>query len=218
MAEVPVIDEWNGGFGWMAVPDEDEQRASHALVAGNSVWLIDPVDFDGLDDMIAKRGELVGVMVLLDRHQRDSATIATRHGVPVYLPEPLDPLIDQVAADTEPVTGDLADSGYEILPLIDRQFWREAALFDGSTLVVPEALGTTEFFTVGAERLGVHPVLRLTPPRRQLEALRPDRVLVGHGEGVMEDGGTALREALSRSRRTAPRMAAKALRLIVTGG
>lgn len=218
MADVSVIDQWAGGFGWMAFPDEPERRTSHALVVDSSVWLVDPVDFEGLDDMIAERGTLAGVVILHDRHRRDSAAIATRHGVPVYLPDPLFALHDDVAAETEPVNGELGTTGYDVLPLIDRRFWREAALFDGATLVVPETLGTSEFFTVGAERLGVHPVLRLIPPRRQLGSLTPDRVLVGHGEGVMEGAATVLREALDRSRRSAPRSAAKALRMVLAGG
>ena len=95
---------------------------------------------------------------------------------------------------------------------------REAALFDGRTLVVPEAVGTSDFFMVGSERLGVHPVLRLTPPRRQLGNLDPERVLVGHGEGVMADGSGALASALARSRRNAPRLFLKDRKLVLSGG
>lgn len=218
MHEAAVFDRWEGGFGWMAFPDEPEQRTSHAIAADGEVWVVDPVDFDGLDDRLDELGPVAGVVLLLDRHKRDSVAVANRHDVPIYLPGPLGAIADELDAPTEPVSGDLAGTGYEILPVVDRGFWREAALYDGGTLLVPEALGTSEFFTVGAEPLGVHVALRLLPPKRQLGGLTPRRVLVGHGEGVMTDGTAALRSALKRSRRTAPRLFAKDLKLILTAG
>lgn len=215
MGDAAVFDRWDGGLGWMAFPDEPEQRTSHALVADGEVWVIDPVDFDGVDDVIGDLGTVAGVVVLLDRHKRDSVAVATRHGVPIYLPGPLGAIAGDLDAPTEPITGGLAGTGYDVIPVVDRGFWREAALYDGSTLVVPEALGTSEFVTVGSERLGVHAGLRLFPPRRQLGGLTPRRVLVGHGEGIMTDGTAALRGALERSRRTAPRLFLKDLRMII---
>ena len=50
-------------------------------------------------------------------------------------------------------------------------------------LVAADALGTNPFFTIGDDRVGVHPFLKLTPPRR-LRAYEPQHLLVGHGEGV----------------------------------
>jgi hypothetical protein len=52
-------------------------------------------------------------------------------------------------------------------------------------------------------RFGVSPLLRLTPPR-QLLAVEPDHVLVGHGEGIHEDAAAALREAITLARRRTP--------------
>lgn len=218
MAEPAVFDRWDGGFGWQADPDEPQQRTSHALVADGSVWLVDPVDFDGLDELVADHGEVAGVVLLLDRHRRDSVDIADRHDVPIYLPGPLASLANDIESETVAVDGELGATGYRSRPILDRGFWREAALIDGNTLVVPEAVGTGDFFTIGSERLGVHPVLRLTPPRRQLGNLDPDRLLVGHGEGVMANGSSALESALARSRWTAPRLFLKDLKLVLTGG
>lgn len=217
MGDPAVFDRWDGGLGWMADRDEAMQRSSHALVDDGEVWLVDPVEFDGLDELIADLGSVVGVVLLLDRHQRDSVALATRYDVPVYLPGPLGAIADDLDARTQVVSDTLAETGYRIIPIVDRGFWREAALFDGETLVVPEAVGTSDFFTVGAERLGVHVVLRLLPPRRQLGGLTPDRVLVGHGEGVMTDASAALQAALARSRRTAPWLYVKTLRMLLTG-
>ena len=63
--------------------------------------------------------------------------------------------------------------------------WREVALWwpERRTLVVADALGTIAYFTAGREPLGVHPLLRLFPPR-QLARFDPEHVLVGHGDGV----------------------------------
>lgn len=88
------IDKWSGGFGWLAYPDETMQRASHALSidqpgdpdAPDDVWVIDPLGAPGIDNRLRDRGDVVGVVVLLDRHGRDAATFARRHDVPIYLP------------------------------------------------------------------------------------------------------------------------------------
>jgi hypothetical protein len=78
--------------------------------------------------------------------------------------------------------------------------------------VVPEAVGTAEYFLASGERLGVHPMLRGLPPRSALGGLRPERVLTGHGGGVSTDGADALADALSGSRRRMPGLYAKTVR------
>ena len=60
-----------------------------------------------------------------------------------------------------------------------------------------------QYYRAPGERLGVSPLLRLTPPRRLL-AVEPDHVLVGHGEGIHEDAAAALREAVTLARRRTP--------------
>jgi hypothetical protein len=82
--------------------------------------------------------------------------------------------------------------------------------------VVPEAVGTAPYYLSGDERLGVHPMVRLTPPRRALEGLRPERVLSGHGAPVLSDAATALREALANARRGIPGAYAGALRRLLS--
>jgi hypothetical protein len=73
-------------------------------------------------------------------------------------------------------------------------------------LVCGDALGTVpHYFALDGERLGVHPLLRLTPPR-QLARREPEHVLCGHGAGVHEHAAQAVREALEHSRRRAPRV------------
>jgi hypothetical protein len=216
-ADYRVVDRWDGGVGWIAYPDERMQRASHALATDAGVWVCDPVDVPDLDDLLAEFGEVRGVVVQLDRHLRDAATVANRHDVAVYVPEWFDGVEADLDAPTERLGGRLPDTGYEVRQVVDNRAWQEAALWDGETLVVPEAVGTVEYFTTGQRRLGIHPALRLKPPRRALGSFSPGRVLCGHGAGIEEGAATALEEALSWGRRTAPRLYAEALAGLLFG-
>ncbi|MFB6270323.1 MAG: hypothetical protein ABEH83_10285 [Halobacterium sp.] len=196
------IDRFDGGVGWIAHPEEGMRRASHALATENGVYAVDPVDADGVDDLFAEFGGLAGTVVLMDRHARDAAAIADRHDVPVYVPSFVDPEIETA---TQPVSGALPGSDYGVVRTVDWPGWDEAALWDGETLVVGDALGTTDYFKTADERLGVHPLLRISPPRR-LGGFQPERILVGHGEGVLSEATTALDDALDGARRRAPKV------------
>jgi hypothetical protein len=84
-----------------------------------------------------------------------------------------------------------------------RKHWHETALWwpHTRTLVVAEALGTNAFTAGGKDAIGVHLLLRLTPPRT-LGRFEPVRLLVGHGECVYgSDTPAEIRRALARSRR-----------------
>jgi hypothetical protein len=212
------IDRWAGGFGWLPHPEEAMQRASHALAverpddpdAPDDVWVVDPLRAPGIEDAIRDLGNVVGVVVLLDRHGRDAATFARRFDVPLYLPAWID--ID-VPRDVEVVRFEdhLPGSEYELIETVDLPGWHEAALYDDETLVVADVLGTADYFVTGAERLGVHPMLRLVPPRA-LRGLSPTRVVTGHGRGVRTDATRALRDALEGARRRMPRLYFETLR------
>lgn len=207
------IDRFEGGFGWIAFPDEEMRRASHALVSDGEVWLIDPVDTPDIDGWIAEEGDLTGVVVLLDRHTRDAAAIATRHGASVHLPEALADVRREIDAPVETFSGTLPGTDYRSFTVLDTPVWTEVGLYndEDGTLVVAESVGTAEFFRAPGERLGVHPARRLFPPTA-LRGFVPERILVGHGEGITEDAPGVLREALSKSRRNTPRLYAKSLR------
>lgn len=220
-AEMRVIDRWDGGAGWIAYPDEGMQRASHTLAADGEVWVVDPVDAPGVDDLLAEYGDVAGVVVGLDRHTRDAATVARRHDAPVYVSDWMTGVADDVDAPVERFGRTLPGTDYRAITVHDRTVppWQEVALYrerDG-TLLVPESVGTAPFFLAADERLGVHPALRFFPPKRALSGLRPDRVLVGHGEGVFDRADRALSDALSGSRRRSPKLYAETLRRIVTG-
>ncbi|WP_348611383.1 hypothetical protein [Halobaculum rarum] len=220
-----VVDRWDGGLSWMAHPDEEFERTGHALVVepggvdgedgtrggtaahgegGDVVWLVDPVDADGLDAAVGELGPVAGVVVLTDNHRRHAARIAERHGVRVFVHDHLGDLA--VDAPTTRFAGEPADTGLRTVPVVSR-FWREIALYDPrrGTLVVGDALTTMGSHTNPGERLAVMPHLRPTPPRDALGGLAVRRVLVGHGPGVFRDAATALEEALDGARRGAPR-------------
>jgi hypothetical protein len=211
------IDEWTGGTGWLAYPEEGMQRASHALDGEEGLWLVDPVDFPALDEFLAERGEVRGIVLLLNRHKRDAAAIARRHDVAVHVPHFMDGVLSSLDAEVKPVRHELPDSEYGVHEVIDNPFWKEALLYgeETDTLVVGESVGTNEFNRTREERLGVHPMLRLTPPRI-LRRLEPERILVGHGEGVFENAAAALTDALDNSRRRAPRVFANSVRALLS--
>jgi hypothetical protein len=187
-------DEYTAGFGWIV--DEFMERCSHALVDDGRVWVIDPVEGDGVEERIRAAGTPAGVIQLLDRHNRDCAALAARLGVRHHMVP----------------HGSLGP--FAFIAVKDSSSWNEVALWwpERRVLVCADALGTAPYYRSGAERLAVHPLLRLRPPRRQLETFQPDVILCGHGQGVLEDADTALREALSTSLRRVPGQVASALR------
>lgn len=217
-ANLRAIDRDDGGVGWIAHPDEAMQRASHALVGDDGgVWVFDPVDAGGVDDLLGEYGDVAGVVVGLDRHRRDAATLATRHGVAVHAPQWMDNVsASEFDAPLERFEGEVGNSGIRALQVRDSLVppWQEAAFHhpDSGTAYVPESVGAAEYFLTDGERLGVHPMLRLFPPRTPLSRLSPDAVRVGHGAGVEDDAAAALSDALANSRGRAPALYAKTAR------
>ena len=190
------LDEWEGGFGWHTA--ERIPRTAHALLAGGRAWVIDPVDVGGLDERVRALGEPAGVLQLLDRHNRDCAAVAARLAVPHLR-----------------AWEGLGEAPFEAVPVRDGRFWREAALWEpqARTLVCADALGTLDYFRAPGERLGWHPLVRPFPPRT-FAPLAPERVLVGHGDGVFEGATAALQEAVAHGRRRLPAAWLAALRTI----
>jgi hypothetical protein len=197
---IRFCDQLEFGFGWIV--DEFLQRCSHALVADGRVWLIDPVEGDGVDERVRAAGEPAGVIQLLDRHNRDCAAFAARFGVPHH------------TVPREP----LAQAPFEFLLVRKSRWWKEVALWwpERRVLVCADALGTVPALRVGCEPLALHPLLRLVPPRRPLGGIDPRHVLCGHGEGVHGDeAAPAVREALATARRRLPRAWLQGFRSVV---
>jgi hypothetical protein len=194
---VRFVDEVGFAFGWIAPRPGFMQRASHAVASHGRVWVIDPVADESALARARELGDPAGVVQLLDRHGRDCRAVAGQLGVPHYeVPE-------------RPPAG----ARFEVLPLRRLRWWHEVALWypEQRTLVCADAVGTAQYYRAPGERLGVSPLLRMSPPRRLL-AVEPDRVLVGHGEGIHEDATAALREAVTLARRRTPSWAWAGLR------
>lgn len=187
--EVRFLDELEQGFGW--APDEPLHRTSHAVLAGGGVWVTDPVDGHGIDERIRALGEPRGVVQLLDRHRRDCAAVADRLGVRLHVTP----------------FGGVPGAPFEARRIVNIRRWREVALWfpQERILVTADALGSLAYFRARGERFGVHPLLRLFPPRGALGGLAPRHLLFGHGPGYHgEDAEAALREALRTARRRLP--------------
>jgi hypothetical protein len=181
-----------GADGFSGIVDEPATRTSLALVDEDRVWLVDPVRHGEALERASTLGHPAAVVQLLDRHNRDCASVAAELGVPHL-----------VVPDAIP------DSPFETVALTRNRVWRETALWwpRTRTLVVAEALGTNATFAGGGEVVGVHLLLRLTPPRGALGRFAPEHLLVGHGRGIHGPAATnALRSALARSRRGLPRL------------
>jgi hypothetical protein len=185
---VRVVDEVAHATGW--IEEARTRRTSHALEVDGRVWLFDVVDWPGLDERVRELGEPAGVVQLLDRHNRDCAAVARRLNVPHHV-----------------VPRTLPETPFELRPVVRLRFWREVALWwpEQRLLLVADVLGTIPgYFCAGHEPAGVHPLLRLWPPR-SLRGLAPDHLLVGHGEGVHRRPA-ALESALRTGRRRLPRL------------
>ncbi|MGH3034208.1 MAG: hypothetical protein ACRDON_06570, partial [Gaiellaceae bacterium] len=61
-AHIRLCDEWESGFGWIAPKPALLERASHALAADGRVWLVDPVDGEGVEERVRGLGEPAGVI------------------------------------------------------------------------------------------------------------------------------------------------------------
>lgn len=183
------VDELPFAVGWL--DDEDSlRRTSHALVDRAGVWLVDPVDAPDAEQLWQELGKPRGVLQLLGHHDRDSAALAARLGVPHHrVPR-----------------GGVAGAPFQFRPVRVFPGWREAALWwpERRTLVLGDALGTVGYNLAPGERLGVHPIVRFRPPRT-LADLPAQHVLCGHGEGIHgEDAAGQLERAIRTARRRLP--------------
>jgi len=186
---VTVCNESEAGFGWISPDPGWMGRASHALLLQGGVWLVDPVDFAGLDERIGSLGVPRTVFQLYARHQRDCVALSVRLGIPLLV-----------------VPEAVPDAPFEAIPIRGPRGWRETALWwpERRTLIVAEALGTVRFYCAPGRPLGVHPVLRLLKPPAALLSFEPEHILLGHGRGVHVAAADALRSAVNGARRELP--------------
>jgi hypothetical protein len=179
------------GLTW--VETSGMRRAAHALRSDGRLWLIDPFEDEVALSAAAELGTPAAVIQLLDRHNRDCGPIAQRLEVPLLR-----------------VPDAVSDSPFTVLPVISRPWWHEKALWWESerALVIAEALGTAPAFTLG-RTVGLHPLLRLRPPRGALTAYSPERLFVGHGTVLESGANAAIAEALDGALSDIPQLLLK---------
>ena len=119
------------------------QRASVALAVNGGCLLFAPVDAEGLDDTLEGVGRVLGVCPLLDRHGRDGAALAARHGAPR-----LDP-------PSELGRFDGVQPELELRDVYRARRWHETAVWlkTPRLLIVPETVGAVPFF-VRSRKIG----------------------------------------------------------------
>src|SRR3954469_19346782 len=153
------------GLTWQA--GDMLQRTAHALADDGRVWLVDPFEDDEALGRAAALGEIAGVLQLFAAHNRDGEALAQRLGAPfLKLPDAI------------------PDSPFTVLNL-DKLVWRERALWwpERKGLVVPESVGSGQFYAVGPGPVGVHMVRRVLPPG-DLRSYVPEHLLMGHGPPI----------------------------------
>ena len=197
---IEFVDELDEGFGW--IEDAGMRRTSHALAVDGRVWVIDPIEGDGVDERIRALGEPAGVIQLLDRHRRDGEAFAARLGVTLSV-----------------APASLPGTPFEFVRVLGSRWWQEVALWwpEPRILVCADAIGTHPFFRAGGEPAGLHPFLRLVPPRR-LAGRGAQHLLVGHGRGIHGPAAaTAVDGAVRTGRRRIPRWLAGVPRIVRRG-
>ena len=198
LRDAEFVDEWENGFGWIGKPEEKMKRTSHAFV-DDGLYLVDPLDAQNLDGKIDEFGEVKGIVLLFERHERDSEKLAERYDCPVYVPEWFERDLD---AEVKKISEKIPGTDWELHTVVESRMANEAALYneDSRTLIVADALGTTKHLRGRGEKLGMNPLYRLDPPKKLLE-FEPERIFCGHGEGITENVTETMEETISKGRR-----------------
>lgn len=176
---------------WKVVGDP-KMRYFSQLETDIGTWLIDPVDGEELEEI----DDLEGVVVIHDRHWRDSAKLARNHEVPLYVPD----FFEDVPEEAEEVKffSSLPELGLKYSTVYDKRFWKEAILHSENLIVSGDSLGTSPI--MGRKELYLNPFMRIMRPNNVFEGLKPEIILIGHGEPVAENASELLEEALKQSR------------------
>lgn len=198
LREPEFVDHWENGFGWIAKPEENMRRTSHAFV-DNGVYLVDPVDAKNLDQKLDERGEVKGIVILFGRHVRDSEKLAERHDCHIYVPEWFE---RELNAEVEKISNSVPGTDWEIQTVVDSRISKEAALYHKKTktLLVADSLGTANHLRGRGEKLGMSPLYRINPPQKLLD-FEPERIFCGHGKGIEHEATETMEETISKGRR-----------------
>ena len=183
------LDE-QGSIAWIADPDERMQRASVALVVeGGCLRLRSRWMPTASMTLLAGIGQVLGVCRCSIATAATPLSLAARHGAPRLTPSELGRSTAYPEIETREV--------------YRARRWHETAVWltDRRLLIVPESVGTVPFFLAHpGDRLGIHPLARVKPPRAALAGLDPDTIAVGHGAPVIGAAAADLARALRSAR------------------
>ena len=196
--------EWHPGeFG--------AEVGSYAAEAGEDLLLIDPllpaVDpepvLELLDRLAANRS--VHALITIGYHVRSAEELCKRYGGRVYGPSTCESRLGDTALLTELVPDAPGPAGVTAFPIgrprrSERPLWlpsHRALAFGDALVATPEGeLRVWVQDPVDDKRLRWYRE-RFAPTLDPLLELPVERVLVTHGEPVLEDGAQALREAVA---------------------
>lgn len=196
--------EWHPGrFG--------AKVGSYALEAGGDLLLLDPLlpqtdsrsVLDVLDALAQERD--VHVLITIGYHVRSAEELCRRYGARVYGPRTCGSRLEDASLLTELEPGAAGPAGVTALPIgrprrSERPLWlpSHAALAFGDAMVTtPDGdLRVWMQDRVDDKRMRWYRE-RFVPTLDALLDLPVERVLVTHGEPVLDDGAAALRGALA---------------------
>jgi hypothetical protein len=128
--------------------------------------------------------------------------LSEKYSCPIFVPEWFERSLD---AEVKEISGKVPGTGWEIHQVVDSITGKETALYnrESKSLIVADALGTTNHMRGRGEKLGMNPLYRLNPPVKLLE-FEPERIFCGHGEGIQENASEIMKETLKQGRSKAP--------------
>jgi hypothetical protein len=194
--------EWHPGEFGLEV-------ASFALDAGGDLLLIDPLlpgedaaVLELLDGLAADRD--VHVLITIGYHVRSAEELCERYGGRVYGPPNCASRLRNTALLTDLAPGEPGPAGVTAFPIgrprrSERPLWlpsHAALAFGDSVVTTPDGeLRVWLWDPLDDKRLRWYRE-RYAPTFEPLLDLPAERILVTHGEPVLEDGADALRAAL----------------------
>jgi glyoxylase-like metal-dependent hydrolase (beta-lactamase superfamily II) len=196
--------EWHPGeFG--------AEVGSFALEAGGDLLLIDPL-LPGDDDTPVlelldelARDRAVHVLITIGYHVRSAETLCERYGGRVYGPHTCESRLQDTTLLTELEPGEPGPAGVTAFPIgrprrTERPLWlpsHAALAFGDAVVTTPDGeLRVWVQDPVDEKRRRWYRE-RFAPTLEPLLELPVERVLVTHGDPVLEDGAEALREAVA---------------------
>jgi hypothetical protein len=188
--------EWHPG-------EWGSQVASFALDAGDVTLLIDPlVSDDAVQEQLdARVRDQVAILITIPYHTRSAESLSERYGATIHGHPAVAKRLRN--ARLEPIEGELP-GGARAFPIGKPRRYEtpihlpshQALAFGDAVVTTPEGeLRLWHVDRVDAERTRWYRE-RFVPTLEPIRRLDVERILVTHGEPVLQDGSAALRAAL----------------------